>query len=171
VSTQMTSQSTPCGSKNVPLHCITMSAPSKKSKSKVKVGSGTCTLSNGPSFMTRSAIFAVFLAVACTAVYVFAPSAMHQVSKHFSFSAVSTGLPKGPATQTTANKEELGVLAPKTDPGVVKSKVHADRSSGIPSYDEFVANSIAHKWEPSDPVKKLESTITRYKQVSLVGSE
>jgi hypothetical protein len=48
----------------------------------------------------------------------------------------------------------------------VKSKVHADRSSGIPSYDEFVSNSIAHKWEPSDPVKKLEYTITRYKQVS-----
>jgi len=37
---------------------------------------------------------------------------------------------------------------------------------GIPSYDEYVVLAKQMKWNPTDPVKKLEDTIKRFPQVS-----
>lgn len=63
---------------------------------------------------------------------------------------------------------------PKEAPTVDSSKPSIDRrvpdpvnakKSKVPSYDEYVKQAEEKRWLPTDPVKKLESSILKHKQV------
>ena len=39
------------------------------------------------------------------------------------------------------------------------------KKKGVPTYEEYIAQSIANNWKPADPVEKLEATVLKYGQV------
>lgn len=112
-----------------------------------------------PANGKRSGIMLVAGAVVVAAIAVWfassslAPSSISTTSEAIKpTNSVHTPLDKASVKPSAAPKDPTGSAPPKKD-------------NAIPTYDEYVKQAKLNKWMPTDPIKKLESSILKYSQV------